>query len=104
VAVERHRRPSLALRDDDLQGGVDLGQLIRENCVDYDALDLDDPADVAGAAVCALLVSHASPGVVISRGCERRRNGRPSHFSLSNGRLCLRSMKAAVSLTATRAA
>jgi hypothetical protein len=43
--------PSLMLRDDDLQGGVDLGELVREDRVDYDPLDLEDPADVAGAAV-----------------------------------------------------
>ena len=80
-------RPSLALGDDDPQRGVDLGELVREDRVDYDPLDLDDPADVPGAAVCALLVSHASPELVVSRGCERRRTRRPSPLSLSNRRL-----------------
>ena len=46
------RRASLALGDDDLQRGVDLGQPISEDGVDDDPLDLDDRADVAGAPVC----------------------------------------------------
>ncbi len=78
------RRPALALGNDDLQRGVDLGEPVRKDRVDYDTLDLEDPADVAGAAVCALLVSHASPEFVVC-GCRRRR--RPSPVSLSNGRL-----------------
>src|ERR687887_396870 len=57
------RRAAVALGDLDPERGVDLGQVAGEHGVDDDALDLEHLADVAGA-VCRLVVSHCSPGVV----------------------------------------
>ena len=58
-----HLRHDLALGRRDLDGVEDAGEPIGEDGVDHDALDLDDPADVA-----TVLGGHGSPEV---SGCVR---------------------------------
>ena len=57
----------------DAEGAVDLGEIVREERVDDDALDFDHFADV----LTLRLLRHASPGEVVSGVVPARRWSRP---------------------------
>ena len=62
-----HLRDQVVAVHGDAEGAVDLGELVREERVDDDALDFDQFADV----LTLRLLRHASPGEVCPVSCRR---------------------------------